>query len=449
MKTKHNNGLTARFVVLLALLSATVPVAQAQEYIKEIVDLKSIHSIVREYKTDSRIVYNHTGAKNNGGEFLMVTESGTTTTLLTIGDDAVILDFEIYRDTVFFCGFVSTPEQPLLARGYVGCFPLATYPTCTVWAYHANDFNSFSKLDVLISKYDGKRHLIMTGRTREDYSSCLVDFPAISGGPAPVYYITTGFSYGVFDDVAVIKDYVVATVRQTAEHQTGFLYYFAHPAPGLHMFYGIIDTVKVDDGINSEMLLEQCSNNFFSVVYRKTSSISNTINIAGYEGLLYNMGVVSILVTATTQEPKDIKFDADDKDIDVLCWELGQTDTNSVIYHIDYNGDVTGRCFYEQDVHSIDYLATDPGNFFASGRGKTGYLWVYKYMPTNEKPKCPEMIYPEYLTREGLFALGVLSKEAKVSIINPTIVLQDVASKGIGIRCYYDMKNEDSIINMQ
>ncbi len=438
---KHNNKTIATLTLLLTLLSAA-PVASAQEYIKEIVGTDCSYSIVREYKANIRIVYNYGSTSTLGGEFLLVTETGVTTPVLALRDDISVSDFEIFNDTVYFCGIGYLGYT----RGIVGHFPLSSFSSSLVDIIFTTDYEQFIRLEVFRSKYGGQLHLALTGKLRGG-GNCLVDVPNPTSGTPLIFYHTIlyNYDYNEINDVAVTDNYIVATLRNPRGNHEGRLYYFGHPSPGTHFFYGLVNTVEVDRDITSFMILEACHDDFFVVSYRTTYGNDAWIHVKGYSGTTNNPGDAAIHTQYVNHYPVDVKYSNHGEELDVLSNEFTGTDTNSVVYHIPYGGHITSRRFDSQRICSIDYLQTDPLHFIASGRGQDGLLWVYKYSPMNEKPMCSIMEEPEYALLDPCSEL----KEAQINFYAIgqmlSIALRSTDERGVKIKCYYDMKTGDTI----
>lgn len=438
---EHNNKTIALLILLLVQL-AIVPSARAQEYIKEISQQESRYSIVREYKSDVRIVYNKESYTYFGGEFLMITESGVTTQLIALGDDISISDFEILNDTVYFCGIGYLGYT----RGIVGYFSLSPFPSTMVDIIFTEDYEQFIRLEAFRSKYGGQLHLALTGKLRGG-GCCLVDVPnPTSGTPCHFYHtLLHDYNYNAVDDVAVTDNYIVATLRNPRGSHEGKLYYFGHPSPGTHFFYGLVNTVDVDRDITSFMFLEACHDDFFVVSYRTTYGDNAWIHVKGYSGTTNTPGDAAIHTRYVNHYPVDVKYSSHGEELDVLSNEFTGTDTNSVVYHIPYGGHITSRRYDGQRICSIDYLQPDPLHFIASGRGKDGLLWVYKYSPVNEKPICSVMEDPAYALLDPYSEL----KDAQVNFYATeqmlSIALRSKEERDVKIRCYYDMKTGDTI----
>ena len=436
---KHHNKSFALLFLLLAQLAA-VPSARAQEYIKEVVLQESRFNIIREYRANTRIVYTKESSTNYGGEFLMITESGITTPLISLRDDISVSDFEILNDTVYFCGI----SYLYYTRGIVGYFPLSSFPTSSVDIIFTTDYEQFIKLEAFHSKYGGQLHLALTGKMR-DGAYCLVDVPnPTSGTPCSFYHIYLP-DYIAADDVAVTSNYIVATVRNSRDNHEGKLYYFAHPSPGMTFFYGIVNTLYVDYNITSFMHLEACYDDFFVVSYRTTYLEDPWIHVKGYTGTTNNPGDAAIHTQYVNHYPVDVKYSSQGEDLDVLSVELTGTDTNSVIYHIPYSGYVMSRRYNDQLMCSLDYLQTDSLCFIASGRGPNGLLWVYKYSPMNNKPVCSVMEEPEYALLDPDSELKDTQVVFHRSDQMLSFAMRSTEERSVKIRCYYDMKTGDRI----
>lgn len=430
----------ALLALLLALLTAAIPTAEAQEYIKEISGTDCSYSIVREYNTNTRIVYNNGSTSTIGGEFLMVTETGVTTVLLTLGDDIAVSDFEISNDTVYFCG----TSYLNYTRACLGFFSLTSFPTTMVSAFFSTKFFSFGKLEVLNSVYGGPKHLIMTGETMY-HAHCLIDLPMPAYGAWTFHYVFDE-DYYTFDDVAATDQYVAATARKTSGSKKGKVYVFDHPAPNGIIFNGAARYVNVDSSITSSMLLENEGNNLFDIAYRTTRSNQPYIIIDNFSAVFPGFMEVAIPANCSTHYPVEIKYNNSKSETDVLSLMTTSTDTASIIYHCGFNyfPYLYANQFNDQLITSIDYLTTDPGNFFAAGKGNNGWLWVYKYSPSNNKPVCSFIIEPEFISSPK----KSMWKEIQLQTYNAdddlSPVIRGMEEKPIEIKCYYDLKDEIS-----
>lgn len=438
---KNNNNFrhkAVRTAFLLVFLLSAFPTLQAQEYIKEVAEHPTDYTIVREYKPDSRIVYNF-HSDNNAiiSEFLLVTESGTTTSILQLTDDAIMIyDFEIYHDTLYFCGAY---DYNGYSRGFMGFFRLSSFPTTNVYSHYSQSFQYFSKMELVNSMYGGPLHIVMTGRTI-DSNPCLIDAPKPSGGPWTFYYID-----GSFDDVAMTSNRVIATYHRRTGDQEGGYYFFSHPSPGGLIFYGQVYRIILDSNIATTMLLEAEDGDYYSVAYNRTNGAYAEIKINRLYGLGNTYSCITLPVVNSNYYPLELKYNSLDTVLDILCTDATGTITNSIIYHRK-TWFLYGRHHFDnQRITSIEYLRNDPHCFFATGGCGNGYLWLYKNSSLNINPVCSWYDIPKY----------IISKK-KPSLIeeNPTIrsatdflgvVNKETTSNPIEIKCYYNMDEENNV----
>lgn len=431
--TMKNNNIVTKFLLLsLLLFAAPAAKAQFQEYIREVQGLQTEYSIVREYSQDTMLVYSQNYKDGTGGRFMKVAESGAVVISMVILDEMYISDFEIYNDTVYFCGDYSFNG---LQRGIMGFFDLSTFPNPTIRAHRSQAFYSFEKLDVVNSIYGGPLHIVMTGKHREN-GDCLIDAPKPSGGPWPFFYIR-----GAFEDVAMTNRHVVATYRKD---RVGALYHFGHPTLGGLIFWGIINRIDLDSNITSPMLLEYDHPDYYSASYRKTVGSNTEIIINRFDEQHSNYNRIVIPVSNATQCPKEIKYNSYDDVLDVLCNETSGTVTNSIIYHL--QGYYLSGChhFDDKKITSIEYMTTDPHYFYSSGQGINGLLWLFKNASLAQRAACSWLDIPVYTdSYERMWY-----QEAFFDILDELELLSVVAHEEkvdmLLLRCYKDFKEEES-----
>ena len=150
------------FLVLL-LLPGWLP---AQERIIEVQNLNDVSSIVRETSDGLWLVYNYSYGQSR---FSLVDESQTTTPQLLFGyiegtDSTRINDFEIFRDTVYFCGQTWRGKESSSIWGY---FPMQGFPYVPV-RYHESGADYFSKIDVFsIDTTTADLHIVMVKKNNQ------------------------------------------------------------------------------------------------------------------------------------------------------------------------------------------------------------------------------------------------------------------------------------------
>ncbi|MCR5444915.1 MAG: hypothetical protein K6E96_04425 [Bacteroidales bacterium] len=433
MKTKkHKSGIIAKAAVLLALFLTSTPAATAQEYIKKVDGIYSDTSIIREYKEDVRIIYSQQG---DDKQFIKVTESGTTAPLLVLNDDIFVSDFEIMEDTLYFCG-VRYFNQLYAFLGYID---LTSFPS-TFYGNHFPDMGAFYKMEVFRSRNGGEKHIVMTGDA-VNRGSCVVDVRMPTSGSWSYYFSPADSSWAIFDDVAVTDTRVLASLRTST--QNGYVYYFNHPAMNNSFLISPAFKMHLGGGIISPIVLENCQSNYYALACRRLhDKLSYIIEVRAYHDNGFYRGRY-IAGSQTYQFPIDLKYNTDKRELDMLTNEIAQNPIHR-IYHIDSTGLFLCRTmwFATPRVFSLDYLATDPNHFVASGWGDDRELWFYKYSPSI-RGVCSDTIQP--------ISWEADRKESEKSFVSwCTLFNKDaiplsktVGEKDIKIKCYSDKKEDD------
>ena len=416
--------------ILLTLLLASAQVASGQDYIKELTEIHTDTCIVREYKDSSRIIYNEKGGVPT---FIMVTENGITAQMMSVDAQFVVSDMVIADDTLFFCGIGWTGS----IVGVFGFIPLATFPSVGVIVDYLPMAPILEKMEFLKSKYGG-RHLIVTGGNR------IYDFRETTYSWAIEY--VTGIK---FSDVAVTDNYVVVSGIAGSDN-TGYLYYFGHPVPGYSIFYNPIFKYVLPDVPKSRILLEACQADGFVVTYKTEYEGRKWIDVIGVNGFSFYNQVRIIANTGsgiTNHYPIDVKFNQGYRMTDVLTTERTSSQRNSVIYHIDATGTVTGRRYDAQGLLSLDYLNLDPVHFIAAGyEDEDRTLRFYKYDPAKWW-HCSDVEEPTYHSVQNEFIPKEIELDIHTMYEPLTVENASISYPTVKIRCYYDMKADEEQIN--
>ena len=375
--------------LLMAMLGTFAPTIQAQEYIKNIDNLPGEITLVREYKNDKRVICS---SRYDSTTFVMVTENGVSAPYITILEDIHVSDMEVFGDTLYFCG--SIYRGSLI--GYVGFINLATFPVSSIRLALMYELNYCHRLEVFRSCYDSRIHVIATAKETTG-KTCLIDCVKdnVLGWE---YYKSTGEETSkVYDDVAATNQQVIVTVRDNID-SSGSVYYFNHPTPGNHIFYGYFNELAVYGNVMSEILVEGKELGEFIIASKiRQNSVYPYFYLNCFDVVSLNATTLQFRRTYGSGDVAgtnansifDLKYNRIDKETDMLVNCQYNGFRNSEIYHIDTNI-VTAKDLYEvQDIQSLDFLKDDCVNFIGSGYGSRGELWFYKYSPYVLK-RCAE-----------------------------------------------------------
>lgn len=432
MKTKkHKGGIIAKAAILLALFLISTPAATAQEYIKKVDGIYSDTSIIREYKEDVRIIYSQQG---DDKQFIKVTESGTTAPLLVLNDDIFVSDFEIMDDILYFCGVRYFNQL----YGFLGYIDLTSFPS-TFYGNHFPDMGGFYKMEVFRSQYGGEKHIVMTGDA-VNWGSCVVDVRMPTSGSWSYYYSLADSSWAIFDDVAVTDTRVLVSLRTST--QNGYVCFFNHPALNNSFLITPAFKLHMDNGIISPIVLENCQSNYFVTACRRLhEKLSYIIEVRAYNDSYFH-GCRYIAGTTRYQFPIDLKYNSDKKELDMLTNEIVQNPVHR-IYHIDSTGLFLCRTMDKNHkIYSLDYLATDPNFFVASGRDDNYELCFYRYSPSFFG-NCSDTIYPLYWNADRKDEIMAFTSRSTLFNKDAIPLSKTVGERNIIEKCYYNMKKED------
>lgn len=354
----------------------------AQDLTRELMSASN-STIIRQWKADKWLCYN----RGKGNEFYAVSTTGSTTPYMTLENDSItITDFEIFDDTVYFCGYKDSTTRIAM----MGYFPLTTFPNSIVKYNTLSDVVSFNKMDVFSA--EGQVHVEMTatltyGEVHAFYT--IVDARENSDG-SWMYYVLDKPEKGlIFDDVAVTDSFVVFTGRSLRDDNyeafnTTELWYFYKPTMyGVPVFLTSVDIRCLYNWPVGQVIIEHLFADIFIIALRKGSDV---IVSSFYHGLSYNTTCKLILDDSIdTREVLDVKYNKSNSRYDILACRQNNEMLTSRIFtipltnHYNPSGTVQMRTFRNKEIQSIDFLSLAPNQFVASGHNNTSNLIVCKY----------------------------------------------------------------------
>lgn len=360
---------------LIMVLLWTPNIAVGQEFIKRI-SLRSDLSIVREVSGKEWLVCSY-DKNNNRSTFVVVRETDTTAQVLDLPLKYIVNDFEIYNDTVFFCGQVDTIENSVAIFGYFRYSPSFANP---VYCCHIAEAVKFDKLELY--ENNNKPHVVFTGK--KDYKYGLLA-DAIKSAPNSWDFATAFNMSGdniIYDDVAIIKDYIIVTSRSIIS-DSGMINYFLKPSTYSTMFPNSIYG-KIQYQPKSKILVTECSNNTFATLCMNSNST--------YVMSRYNLIINSVSLQSGSPfygVCQDISYNKDSNSVEVLINDCqGDFSGSCILLHYSQSLPSFGisipiHLYHPYIMYSIDYLKYNPLCFVASGSGAIGYyegiLRVFRY----------------------------------------------------------------------
>ena len=427
------------FMAIFAMLPHNV---EAQEYIKRVVDEYTDTNIIREYREDTSIVFDF--SDEGYPTFMMVSELSTLVSALSIIEQFNIMDFEIWNDTLVFCGKYHHGGE---TDGLLGFLPLNTFPSSYVRFFNLPEYKSFERLEVFRSCYGGVPHVVMVGNKKSGPYN-VID---VIGGltPIAVFHASSLSQVDcVFDDIAIIDNYVIVASRNT-QTDTSFLYWLSHPAPGGHLFYGIVLKAAIGTKVGQKIQLRRMENNDFIVSSINYSMSPARFDVTKMSGFAFSNCIQIPVNTGSginKHLPVTVEYDKYGGMIDLLTNEKTSSISNSVIYHINSKTwDVNGRRYDLQKINSLDYLTTYPQHMIGSGMGSDNLLWIYMYNPST-RMRCADEESPVWYNVSKTVNLTPLTHTSTRVEKYVSFILQENSTKRYKYKCaddYKEVKTEE------
>lgn len=358
-------------ILILIPLTMLFLTAQGQEFIKEIALEKSQNVIVRDISGEKWLVYDwYLNGIDMANAFLLVSENGTTAPILQLPSSIYLVnDFEIFDDTVYFCGRNNN------GKAILGRFSLQGFPNTEVCVWTIPEMCSFNKLDV--GMINQVLHVLMTGE------GALGGYNVVDATPLTSTYwdfcISDVQLDWRFNDVALTTSNVVYSARSL---QGGYSVVMSIPFPNLnsHILPGSFSYAEIQN-VKHEILL-------------KASSAGNYAFMANASwGIVFGEGNGIINIWKKQLGNKlypnycqgvDIAYNPLSSRVDALV--TGVPAVTSCMIHpyssiaTPVSPIFTGHGILGDDICSLDGIGSINGYFIAAGtRTNMGYLGLYRY----------------------------------------------------------------------
>lgn len=367
--TMKTMGKKSRALGLLSLYAAIMLLplfATAQVKTYEVQNLSDVKSIVRETGNGYWLVCNYSSGISR---FSLVDENQPLTQQLQLSyvsgaDSLCVNDFEIYRDTVFFCGQTWSKEKSTAIWGY---FPLMGFPNVTV-KYSQADVENFKKLDVFSANPSTvDLHVVMVGGTASGDLFSPIAYDEVRVGTDAFKEYSLVDHFGNYSDVAISDSNVVFAC---VDFFSSYLEFINKPAT---LMTTIFSSSAISRKITSipvfSIILEYCKNNAVVAVYNMPKG---PVYVNSYIGTVPDSWLC--LIGSNIRQPRDVKFDKVSENLDVLTSRLaleGSCVDSSTIYHLNqslryYGGPIFGHR-YNKNLNSLEWLSNGDRQYVASG----------------------------------------------------------------------------------
>lgn len=416
-------------LLLTTLFLITPNIIIGQEFIKS-PSVKTSTSIVREVSAHEWLTYSYDGGSE--GWFTLVSDLSSTAPTLSMPINYFVNDFEIYNDTVYFCGWLDSNRRVAL----FGYFELSSSLNNPVYFCRLPEIKMFSKLAVFNN--NNKPHVVFTGLM--DLSLFFVADAINTTSNSWYFHFATNTTGDclTYDDIAVTDDYIVATSRIIGL-DSGIIHYYQKPMTYTTMFPNFLYR-SIGYHTTTPILITNCLGNRFATLCKNSASsfVMSRYNVFNDDDSFKSN------IALITGECRDINFNSNDNTVEVLIYESSEKYNGSMALHYDYplTSYLIAAHLYNNgnsgcDIYSIDYLEHNPHCFLASGTNYYGYgmleLYKYKY---DEWNVCPKETYvkAERINNNGRF----FSKE------HTPMLLCKVA---MPLDCSIDQVSVDSLCN--
>lgn len=385
---KHHAHKILAFAAVALLLSSA---SFAQEKKIEVINQLDSYSLVRETNRGLWLVSNYFFGQT---VFSMVDETQPATQQLWLGyvdgtDSLRVNDFEIFRDTVYFCGQVWRGKT---TSGIWGYFPLNNFPNVTV-SYNETNTGSFSRLDVFsVDTTTIDLHVAMVGSTPLFYSSIYI-YDEVRTAPGAF----DQYKSSLFDFFNSNRIYDVEStdnmVALSTSYDSGSVFFFDKPIFTNTTFLSNFTVYNgLSDVLADYIRLEYCTNNSLVAVYQEIKNGYFSYGDLHVHSFTYTTPHAHISIDNTSNlSPLDVKFNKADNELDILAAPitLSHRGDSSMIFHLvpslAYNGGwLFCHKFMGERLNSLAWLSTRGPWFVASGHDETQkHLRLYKYCYTD------------------------------------------------------------------
>lgn len=382
MAMKYNNNICKwRWIPLLFALLMVANHASGQNFIREETAYTSDdHSLIRSVSDTDWIVYSHSGYN----ECFRVTNSSTVVPFFSLcnDEDYEINDFEIFHDTVFFCGCLhDTTDYAMF-----GMFPLAGFPSTTVKYKVFTGLKSFTKIAMFSSA--GTTHAALTAIYHRGFGT-MVDIIKQSASSWLFCVADRSSYFESYDDVVALSEYVVFSSRNMktspfVKRLAQFVYHSIPTTPG-NTFLSVNPAVKVvrTMEVKSPIVMNAWANNAFNTA--NTASASK-ISVGQFVGTNY-LGS-SETPSQSGLAIRELGFNLFNMETELLVNVQNANTNGSLIYHFETANFLNNTVLYahnyaDQFLYSLsdaglfDLLQVSCGHHASNNR-----LRVYRYKYT-------------------------------------------------------------------
>ncbi len=374
----NNKMHKSRWLPVLFALLMVANNASGQNFIREADYIMDDHSLIRSITENNWMVYCCSKGSNY---FLRASNNSNTASYLKLHNDNIeITDFEVFHDTVFFCGHL----QGDTVKALFGMFPIAGFPACTAHYHVFPDLKSFGKMAVLST--GGITHAALTASYHGGYGT-MVDIYKTATSWYCCKAERSGMSE-VYDDVAALDNYVVYSSRffgaQSPKYGRAQFVFHSLPASPTSTVLSTTPLLRYFSSMQATtpILLDA----EYDLLITATITSNSKISVGQFTGPTYYASAETASQSGLVL--RELGFNDLNLETELLVTVQNATMTGSLIYHFEhtnfmYNNILYAHYYANQFLYSLAKAGFDDMLHVSCGHNLTNPdLRIYRYKYT-------------------------------------------------------------------
>lgn len=440
------NRLKTTFCIFLALMFSLEKVS-ADELVKHNLSANyGVESIIRNYNTNTDIVCDrHLGSPS----FTMYIDGVSTVNCLEV-DMFDVLDFEIYKNRVFFCGKYNTGSGII---GRIGYFDLGGFSSATNVQVYYLDIPWIKEFRAMeLAYFAMKSHMLLIGDGIEN-EQIMLDF--IDEGPFWNVNSTEIYNDSLrLSDLAVSNSYVIVTSTMVkSQSKDGLLWFFSKPtAAGASIFQSTdISYENIGPNFSPDVFVRTRNDNYFVVAHTPWEpSGSPDIYLTWCLGkIIVHRGVLSEPTNVKHLYMRDVAVENNHSIVHLLInMENSSGIPCSIVYEILINLSISTLPAYGHSYNGVYAtslnLHSDLSHGVASGFGCiNGNPYVLKYMPHAYGCGCLPSVQNEMRKLQFSCDPNKIVFPRAMEQMVPVSYLRETKAQEVKVDCFVPAKNQE------
>jgi hypothetical protein len=257
-------NLKSTICIITFILISFVGNVRADEVVRcNIDELSSAGSIIRHYKDNMDVACYHS---TSDPIFMIYKEGSPTTYVLYLDYMDTIYDFEIYHDTIYFCGNSYYHRVGTSVVGYFAVSSLLSTSPANVAYISLPAMETIRAIEV--AWFASRKHVVGVGKAINS-NGMMVDL-IDEGSFWKVNTSDVGGDTIILSDLAITDNYVVVTSSQQISYffSSGHLWYFDKPTSVAQSLFPSSPTlVSLNDYVGSKYLIKYIVGDCFATVH--------------------------------------------------------------------------------------------------------------------------------------------------------------------------------------